>query len=132
MITRRPRGDHELARFEVLPALWEIAPPASTQCRFCARQCHVLVLRSVSASVVWAMHRWLRGPMCECEASLEAGQTVWYCDSCYTCCKRDDGYIICSSCMGFGNDPFGHMVRVKALDSVRDTARVARQAFGFE
>ena len=63
MITRRPRGDHELARFEVLPALWEIAPPASTQCRFCARQRHVLVLRSVSASVVWAMHRWLRGPM---------------------------------------------------------------------
>ena len=63
MITRRPRGDHELARFEVLPALWKIAPPASTQCRFCARQRHVLMLRSVSASVVWAMHRWLRGPM---------------------------------------------------------------------
>ena len=71
------------------------------------------------------------GP-CECEASLEAGQTVWYCDSCYTCCKREDGYIICSRCMGFCDDPFGHMVRVKALDSVRDIARVARQAFGFE
>ena len=71
------------------------------------------------------------GP-CECEASLEAGQTVWYCDSCYTCCERDEGYIVCSRCMGFGDDPFGHMVRVTALDSVRDTARVARQAFGFE
>ena len=71
------------------------------------------------------------GP-CECEASLEAGQTVWYCDSCYTCCERDEGYIVCSRCMGFGDDPFGHTVRVTALDSVRDTARVARQAFGFE
>jgi len=69
---------------------------------------------------------------CECEASLEAGQTVWYCDSCYTCFERDEGYIVCSRCMGFGDDPFGHMVRVTALDSVRDTARVARQAFGFE
>ena len=85
------------------------------------------------------------GP-CECEASLEAGQTVWYCDSCYTCCERDEGYIdscytccerdegyiVCSSCMGFGDDPFGHMARVTALDSIRDIARIARQAFGFE
>ena len=70
--------------------------------------------------------------LCECEASLEAGQTVWYCDSCYTCCERDEGYIVCSRCMGFGDDPFGHTVRVTALDLVRDTARVARIAFGFE
>ena len=70
--------------------------------------------------------------LCECEASLEAGHTVWYCDSCYTCCERDEGYIVCSRCMGFGDDPFGHTVRVTALDLVRDTARVARIAFGFE
>ena len=70
--------------------------------------------------------------LCECEASLEAGHTVWYCDSCYTCCERDKGYIVCSRCMGFGDDPFGHTVRVTALDLVRDTARVARIAFGFE
>ena len=74
-----------------------------------------------------------QGP-CACELSLAAGQTVWYCDSCTDAraAEISGRYIVCSSCMGFGDDPFGHMARVEALDSVSDAARIARHAFGFD
>ena len=59
---------------------------------------------------------------------------MWYCDSCTDAraAEISGRYIVCSSCMGFGDDPFGHMARVEALDSVSDAARIARHAFGFD
>ena len=74
-----------------------------------------------------------QGP-CACELSLAAGQTVWYCDSCTDARAAEilGRYIVCLSCMGFDDDPFGHMAQVEALDSVSDAARIARHAFGFD
>jgi len=64
---------------------------------------------------------------CTCAPSLPPGQTVWFCDQCRL--ELGDGIIICSTCMGYGDDPCGHMSRADdaSLDSVREAARAARE-----
>ena len=47
----------------------------------------------------------------ECDCRMLVGRTVWYCHGYCDICEVD----ICSSCMGYGENPFGHAARARAL-----------------
>ena len=46
----------------------------------------------------------------DCNCSMPIGRTVWYCDIC--------DIDICSSCMGYGDNPYDHEARARALTEV--------------
>ena len=65
----------------------------------------------------------LRGEWhCSRCAGIEVGQTVWFCDLC--------SHDVCSACMGFGADPFGHtaLAQSRALAEARSAADAAFRA----
>ena len=51
---------------------------------------------------------------------MPVGRTVWYCDIC--------DVDICSSCMGYGENPYGHAARARALPEVCIAADRAHRA----
>ena len=56
----------------------------------------------------------------ECSRGLPVGCTVWYCDLC--------NFDICSCCMGYGEDPYGHAARARSLIEVCAAADAAHRA----
>ena len=56
----------------------------------------------------------------ECSRSLPVGCTVWYCDLC--------DFDICSCCMGYGEDPYGHAALARTLTGVCTAADTAYRA----
>jgi len=94
-----------------------------------ARQSHALLwvrirltcCRVVAGRTLRAGFMVHDGYICsECDCRMPVGRTVWYCDIC--------DVDICSSCMGYGENPYGHAARARALPEVCIAADRAHRA----